>query len=221
MSKSKIKKMLILLMILFVLLLTIIIVIYNNSIDRKLRYIYNDKKDGNIEIMPTNVDKVLASYKGDISQRSLYKELDYFANEVIEKYYLKTRDLDDGNLESYYNENQQTINKELGITEANKFSEFCKNLKDNLNGDTLKLTSYTFYPDDVEVGKTYTKCSLIINYNNNQKIAFYLYIQNTIDKTKTPIYYESCLDENILSYEYIENDYETPDSIEPTGKVIE
>ena len=67
---------------------------------------------------------------------------------------------------------------------------------------------------------------IIINKDNliikpgNKVNAFNLYIQNKTDKSKMPIYYEACVDENIISYNYINNDYETPKSVESTGKVV-
>ena len=42
-----------------------------------------------------------------------------------------------------------------------------------------------------------------------------------INENKTPIYYEACTDEEILSYEYTNNNYVTPDAVQSPGKVIE
>lgn len=217
---KNIKKIIIILFIILICLIIFMMLIYNNPTNKNLRYIYNSKKEGNIAIMPTNVDKLFVKYKGNIEQRSLYKTMYWFADELVEKYYLATNELSEDDINAYFNNNFKIIEKELGITENEKFCEFCENLRNNLNGSDIEITSYTIYPDSIKILTSYTKCSMVLKYNNTQKIAFYLFIQNSLNKNKTPIYYEACTDESVLSYEYIDNDYETPDSIEPTGKVI-
>ena len=57
-QKKKIKKVIMLLLFVVIILVCIAVVIYNSPINKKLRYIYNERKEGNIDIMPTNVDKL-------------------------------------------------------------------------------------------------------------------------------------------------------------------
>lgn len=217
---QNVKKAIFVLLVICIALLIVTLIIYNNPTNKNLRYIYNAKKQGNIEIMPTNIDQLFVKYQGNIEQRSLYKAMYLFVDELVEKYYLKTKDMNNEEIRGYFKNNSETIEKELGIVEEEVFYEFCEDLKNNLDGENLELVSYTINPNSIKKLSSQTKCSIIVKYNNNQKIAFNLLIQRYLDESKTPIYYEACIDENILSYEYIENDYETPDSIEPTGKVI-
>ena len=218
-QKKKIKKVIMLLLFVVIILVCIAVVIYNSPINKKLRYIYNERKEGNIDIMPTNVDKLFEVYRGDVNQRSLYKAMDCFVNELIKKYYLATQNLNNDELDKYFNKNSTVIEKELGITDVDKFNAFCENLKKNLDEEFLNVVSYTINPNSVKSFNKYTRCSIIVNYENGKKIAFNLYIQNKTDKSKMPIYYEACVDENIISYNYINTDYETPKSAESTGKV--
>ena len=79
MSKSKekniknIRKAIIILVIMLIILLIALIILYNNPTDKTLRYIYNTKEEGNIDIMTTNVDKLFEVYSGNVNQRSLYR----------------------------------------------------------------------------------------------------------------------------------------------------
>lgn len=227
MSKSKekniknIRKAIIILVIMLIILLIALIILYNNPTDKTLRYIYNTKEEGNIDIMPTNVDKLFEVYSGNVNQRSLYKAMYCFATEYVEKYYLDTKNLSNDGIEEYFDSNSKSIEKELGISDKDKFNSFCENLKNNLSGDNLNLVSYTINPNYIKRTTSSTECSIVIKYDNNSKIAFYLSIQNELNENKTPIYYEACTDEEILSYEYTNNNYVTPDAVQSPGKVIE
>ena len=48
----KIKKIIIKLFIIIILLIAALIIILNNPIDKELRYIYSEKNNGDIKIMP-------------------------------------------------------------------------------------------------------------------------------------------------------------------------
>lgn len=219
-NTKNIKKLIILLALICIILLVLILVIYNNPTDKTLRYIYNTKEVGIIDIMPTNVDKLFSRYEGNNDQRSLYKSMDLFVNEFIQNYYLETKNLSKDDLKKYFNENSKKIKVELGITEEENFNSFCNNLKNTLNSDDLKLISYTINPISVKKYSSHIAGVMIVKYGNNQKIAFYLTIRNKIDESKSPITYAECTDEEMIKYEYIENDYETPETITPTGRVI-
>lgn len=219
-TSERIKKLVILMVIILGLLLIAVLAINNNPTNKNLRFIYNDNKDTNISVMPTNVDKLFVNYKGNVSQKSIYKSMDIFTTKLVEKYYSETNQLSIEEIEKYYNKNSTMIEKELGITDYNKFFNFCDNLKSNLKESNLNLISYTINPNTIKKINNQTIAVIIVNYENNDPIAFTLRIQNAVDKGKTPIYFEECIDEKIKSYEYKPNEYETPDLIEPTGRVI-
>ncbi len=217
---QNLKKVIVLLIVIAIILMILALVIYNNPTDRKLRYIYNTKKVGTINIMPTNVNKIFTDYKFNIEQRSIYKAMDVFVNEYVEKYYLAIKDLNKEQISNYFNKNKSVIEKELGIISEEIFSKFAENLKNNLNGESFELVSYTISPESVKKTSRKLNYVIIVKYSNNQKIGFELTILNSVNKNKTPISYEACTDEEILSYEYVPNDYETPDDIEPIGRVL-
>lgn len=218
---KKIKKIIILLFVFLLALLIGVVVVYNNPTDKKIRYIYNTEKVGTIDIMPTNVDKLFVNYKGKVPSRSVYKAMDVFVNQLVPKYVLATKNLSKDKISNYFKENHRNIEKELGITEEEKFVSFCDNLNKNLKNNELTLSSYTINPNSVKKFSARTEYVIIVKYNDNQKIAFKLSLQNKVKEEKTPIYYEACTDEIMLEYEYIPNEYETPEEIKPTGRVVE
>lgn len=215
---KKIKKYIILLFILLILLLAILIVIYNNPVDKKLRYIYNEKKTGDISVMPNNVVDLFTKYQGRINQRSIYKALYSFVDETLEKYYLQIKSLNNEEVKKYYNQNTKNIVKELGITEESEFIKFCETIK-NLQGTELSLQEYTINPTSLKNKKGYTECVLLIKYENNEPIGVYLNITNDKDINKTPINYKGGVEEKYLEYEYVPNDY--TQVIQSPGKVIQ
>lgn len=214
---KKVKKYIIMLFMLLILLLAILIVIYNNPVDKNLRYIYNEKKAGNISVMPNNVTDLFTKYQGRINQRSIYKGLYIFVNEILEKYYLETKSLSNEDVKKYYNQNIKNIGKEIGITQEDEFIKFYETIK-NLHGTELSLEEYTINPTTIKNKKGYTECVLLIKYQNNEQIGIYLNILNNKDINKTPINYKGGVEEKDLEYEYIPNDY--TQVVQSPGKVV-
>lgn len=215
--KKKIKTLITLMSIVVILLIICLIIVYNNPVDRKLRYLYNNKKVASIDIMPTNVDQII--YDGKVEMATIYKAMDLFVNELVQKYYLNTKDLNEEQTNNYFMKNKSTIEKELGIVEEKTFNEFCKNLKQYLKGNEIKLVSYTIVPGTSKRMSSHLNYAILVNYNDNQKIGFRLKVDKKLNKNKSPISYQACTDEDVLEYEYISNDYQTPENIAPTGRV--
>ncbi len=210
-------------LIIFFILLSILVTIYivyiNLPINRYLNYIYNENKENDIGKMPMDVSKLFVEYKGTVPQITIYKTMYSFVDKIIEKYYLETNNLNEEQLNEYYSKNRKNIEKEIGISELNQFIKFLEPIK-KLTGTELKLNNYTINSNTITRYATYTKFVLLVKYENNETIGFYLEILNSVDKEKTPINFRGEVEEKYLDYEYKPNDYQTPD-VPLNGKVID
>lgn len=197
----------------------ILLLLLSNPLDNRLKYIYNDK-EGTISQMPQNVSPLFAEYGGIINQRSIYKAMYVFVNDIVEEYYLKFKDnFNKEKIESYYDKNAVDIKIELGITEKQEFVDFINNLS-KLKGDELKLKEYIIIPDSITQAARSTKFVLAVDYENNERVLFELYLLNSSDNTKTPINYKAA-DNTYLDYEMNTN-LEEPviDNTVRPGKVV-
>lgn len=219
-NAKEIKKMIRLLVIILLVVLTIFLVIYNNPTDRKLRYIYNEKKAGEIGQMPYEVVHLFTTYRGRVPQRSVYKALYYFVDELVEKYYLNLKNANDSEIKGYYAKNTNEIKKELGLTQETDFISFIRTIQ-KLNSDELDLEEYMVNPNAniIQDSNDGAKLVLLVKYKNNERIGFNIEILNMVNTKMSPIIYKGDVTEENLEYEY--EKYETPANFETTGTVIE
>lgn len=217
---KKIKKLIRLILIILLIVLTIFLIIYNNPIDRNLRYIYNEKKVGEIDKMPYEVVHLFTTYRGKVPQRSVYKALYYFVDELIEKYYFELKDANEDRIKAYYNDNQNSIKKELGLTQDVDFVDFIKTIQ-TLKGEELVLEEYMVNPEAniVQDNDEAAELVLLVKYKDNNRIGFNIEIMNSVNTKMTPIIYKGNVAEENLNYEY--EKYETPADFETTGTVLE
>lgn len=175
------------------------LILLSNPVDNRIKFIYSDK-EGTIEKMPQNVSPLFSEYAGVIDQRSVYKAMYVFVNDIVEEYYLKFKgDFNKEKIEKYYDKNAVEIKSELGITEKKDFVDFINNLS-SLKGDELRLKEYIIIPNSITQAVRATKFVLAVDYENNERILFELYLLNSSDKTKTPINYKAA-DDTYLDYE--------------------
>ena len=165
-SAKTVKSIIIFLTIILLILLIILGMFYFNPTNKKLRYIYDTKKEGTIEMMPLNVAYALSDYKGKIPQRSIYKALYMLVSETIPNYYGLLGEINAVGPSEYFKNNKLTISKELGITEESDFISFINEIS-KLNGNNLVLKEYTFHPDAVSRKQKYLQNILLISYENN------------------------------------------------------
>ena len=121
-NKSKIiRNFIIALFVLLILFVIGYLIVINLPVNKRLRLIYNENKEGNIEIMPTNVTELFMDYEGSINQRSIYKAMYLFADEIVKSYYDKLKDYDDAQVKEYFSKNYNDIQRELRISDENEF----------------------------------------------------------------------------------------------------
>ena len=199
------KRMIIMLIALLILLLVFVIamavVLYNNPIDKAIRRIYNDKKENAISVMPINAASEFPEYSGDVEQLAIYNALEYFASDTVAKYMKELRGKDVAGIETYFNLNKKDIEKELRIESAEEFKTFATEVQ-KLTGDSLKLTKWTINPNTVMTRGRNVEFVMIMEYENNVKIAFKMNVLADKDETMVPIKYTGGVNEEHKNYEY-------------------
>ena len=199
------KRMIIMLIALLILLLVFVIamavVLYNNPIDKAIRRIYNDKKENAISVMPINVASAFPEYSGDVEQLAIYNALEYFASDTVAKYMKELRGKDVAGIETYFNLNKKDIEKEVRIESAEEFKTFATEVQ-KLTGDSLKLTKWTINPNTVMTRGRNVEFVMIMEYENNVKIAFKMNVLADKDETMVPIKYTGGVNEEHKNYEY-------------------
>ena len=190
-----------LLILLLVFVIAMAVVLYNNPIDKAIRRIYNDKKENAISVMPINVASAFPEYSGDVEQLAIYNALEYFASDTVAKYMKELRGKDVAGIETYFNLNKKDIEKELRIESAEEFKTFATEVQ-KLTGDSLKLTKWTINPNTVMTRGRNVEFVMIMEYENNVKIAFKMNVLADKDETMVPIKYTGGVNEEHKNYEY-------------------
>ena len=200
-NKRMIMMLIVLLVMLLVFVIAMAVVIYNDPIDKAIRRIYNDKKENTITVMPINVAAAFPEYSGDVDQLAIYNALEYFASDTVGKYMLELRGKDKNAIEAYFNLNKTDIEKELRIESAEEFIGFAEEVQ-KLTGNSLKLTKWTINPNTVATRGRNVEFVMIMEYENNPKIAFKMDILAEEETTLVPIKYTGGVNETYKNYEY-------------------
>ena len=200
-NKRMIMMLIVLLVMLLVFVIAMAVVIYNDPIDKAIRRIYNDKKENTITVMPINVAAAFPEYSGDVDQLAIYNALEYFASDTVGKYMLELRGKEQSAIEAYFNLNKKDIEKELRIESAEEFIGFAEEVQ-KLTGDSLKLTKWTINPNTVATRGRNVEFVMIMEYENNPKIAFKMDILAEEETTLVPIKYTGGVNETYKNYEY-------------------
>lgn len=213
------RKIIFILAIIILIGIGMMLMLLNDPIENRINYIYNDK-EGTINQMPQNVSPLFVEYAGMIPQRTVYKAMNVFVNDIVQDYYSKFKnDFSKEKIEKYFDSNYGDIEKELGITEKEEFVKFINTLS-SLKGDELKVEQYIIIPESIIQISRATKFVLAVDYEGNDRVLFELNLLNTSSDDKTPINYKATTDD-YLTYELpsseISNDIEP---ISTPGKVI-
>lgn len=213
------RKIIFILAIIILISIGMMLILLNDPVENRIKYIYSDK-EGTINQMPQNVSPLFMEYAGMIPQRTVYKAMNVFANDIVQDYYSKFKnDFSKEKIEKYFDSNSDDIGKELGITEKEEFVKFIETLS-SLKGDELKLKQYIIIPESITQITRATKFVLAVDYEGNDRVLFELNLLNTSSDDQTPINYKATTDD-YLTYELPNS--EISDDIEPIstpGKVI-
>ena len=198
----KILKKRIIFCILIIIILAAIFIIKNNlPEDRLLRRIYD--KDASFEILryPNNVSFLFRDYEGKIENFSIYRSIYDFVKREIPRYYSALKTSNDKQIESYFKKHKDEIGKILGIDREEEFYDFVKTLK-NLETENLELEKYLINSNvTLEDSDTYYRFVLLVKYDNNDEIGFYIEIPKYSYSTKkTPVYYKGNVKKEEMEY---------------------
>lgn len=220
-NKNRIMILLLILVLAIILIILSIVLIKNDPLYQSIDYIYDETNEGEIGLMPLRVDALFTKYKGTTNQRSIYKAMYSFVDEIVPKYYETLKIATNEQIVSYYKENSFYIEKELGIRSVEEFTGFIETIQ-KLNTEELVLKEYTVNPNTVTRNIGYLEFVLIVKYENNPTIGFKLNILNTANTSKTPIEYRGNVKDSLLEYEYEIPKYENTsiNQMESTGKVL-
>ncbi len=213
------RKIILILAVIILIGIGMMLMLLNDPVENRINYIYNDK-EGTIPQMPLNVSPLFMEYSGRLEERTIYKAMSVFVNDIVQDYYLKFKgDFAQERIEKYFDSNKKDIEKELGIDDKKVFVEFISTLK-NLKGDTLKLKQYIIIPESITQITRATKLVLAVDYEENDRVLFELNILNSSADDRTPINYKATT-EDYMTYELpgstISNDIEP---ISTPGKVM-
>lgn len=217
---NKVRKLIVLLGLVILVIISVILVLLMNPTDNRLKYIYDESQEGNIEIMPLNVSPLFVEYTGRVNQRSIYKAMYLLVNNVVQEYYNEFKgNFNDDTIGKYFDRNTEKIRQDLGITDKAEFIKVINVFK-NLNGDKLELEEYIIVPDSFDRTTKGLEFVLLIKYKDNSRIALTLEVLNAKQSTKTPINCSADVDGKYLDYEYEKNTTPVVEIEGRPGKVI-
>lgn len=191
--------------VLLVLLIIVIFVIRDNFFENGLlKKIYNEKATFTILKYPNNVSYLFLDYEGKIGNHSIYRSIYDFVKNEIPKYYSNLRKANDKEINNYYNIHKSTIGKILGIENKEDFMSFVKTIQ-KLETEELKLERYIINSDvKLEDTKEYYRFVLLVEYENNERIGFYIEIpKGNYSEKKTPVNYKGNVKQEELEYQEI------------------
>lgn len=197
MSKFKINKKKFVgstIIVLFILTLLVIMLLYFYCKDEKyvakkqLEYINSDKWNG--ELYPEGMPNLFRNYSGALTCQNIGKSFYYVTNTVIPNYAIELKQLNDLELEEYFNQNKNTIALDVGIRKKEEFLKFINKIKEIVKTDQIEFEE--FYIDDSTVKKQsgVTKANLCIKYKNCEELVVNIRINNNKISNISAVRYE-------------------------------
>lgn len=200
MKNKKVKKILILLVICILLLFSLLLFILFNSelkAQRELNVtLISNEMDEHLEL-PKGLYKLIEIYKGELTTEIISKQYNKIAKVFIPKYYEDCKNLNDSELNKYFNKNKKVIYIELGYETYEEFNKFIKELS-NLTGNKLVFESYEIPIDSIEKTDIGYSAYISIKYENNETITFNSNISRKAEKDKTSILLNTSIDMEAL-----------------------
>lgn len=137
-------------------------------------------------ILPKGLYKLGAVYDGELSTEIICKSYNNLATNVIPKYYISCKDLNNDEIKKFYEKNDKVIYTELGYENFDMFLNLIKVLK-TLSGEELVFESYELEGLSLEEKEDSFSMYLKIKYKNNDEIVLNSYIQKKLNKKCTSI----------------------------------
>lgn len=146
--------------------------------------IANEMKSG--LAIPKELFELGAVYKGKLTTQNICKTYDNIVTKVIPKYYKKCKNMNDDELNKYYQKNKDIIYIELGIEEFNEFNGLINRII-NLQGTKLEYENCSLIADSIKEEDTGITVYISIKYKNNTDLILNSFVQNKVNKNASSI----------------------------------
>ena len=164
------KAILICILLIIIIVIAILCVVIMNNINGYNYELLNNEDEVIMEAKPVEyLYTVMNNYRGLITRNVINKTYYNFAKNIVPKY--KYLNLTDDNAKKYFENNKSSINKELGITSAEEFTNFCK-LVNSLGSSELELERYRVYERSISDEGDYLRVYLGITYKGLSEVLF-------------------------------------------------
>ena len=151
---------------------------------RNLDYINSEK--WNNELYPEGMPAFFRASTGNITAQNMGKSIYHVATELIPEYNKKLKNANEEEIKKYYNEKQEIIRVELGISTEKSFVKFMNEVK-KLNKENIEFESYFIDIDSIETSTGKASAQIYIKYKDCEELVFKITAARKISNNTSPI----------------------------------
>lgn len=174
-KKQKIKMLLVISIVILVVLVTVLININknNNTIDDRKKMEEFSKVYLEERVIPQGIYQFTQNYHGEIERETLYTKLNVVTKFISDL----SKEVNDKNIEKFYNTNSKQIQSYLGLDNYEDFSKLIGKINE------AKIKDTTFKHCAIEKGTfetqgNYTKFKIVFHYENETSLALQIFLIN-------------------------------------------
>ena len=180
---KKVKKLRILIVV-FLILLVVTIISYKKIINKDKKEVVSININKNIDLKTDGVLDIggleifHTDFTGELELSEIAKSLIKITEKHVPKIYNMTKDYNDSELTTFYNNNSNSIKNMVGIDNVNDFIDFCKKLQnrkiDLTKSYKLDVLMDTFEDESSKEGYAYSEYE--VSYMDDSIIRFSIYV---------------------------------------------
>ena len=144
---------------------------------RKLDKIMDKKEMKSGLAIPNKLYELGAVYTGRLSTQNICKFYDNLSTNIIPKYYIKCKNLDEDQIQEFYNKNKDIIFIELGDDNYGDFRSLLSEVM-KLNGDKLEYETSRLIAESIVKNHDGISVDIAIKYKNNDEILLNSFVKN-------------------------------------------
>lgn len=181
--------------VLIILILTLLIIIQVISLNDKKNKIQVNHMDNGIYVNLNKSETIneeivtpyksylfLANYNGFIDNVDFYSAIYSVASTYIPNLYSELKKCDKEEIQKYYLNNKENIERKIGITNIEDFSNLIEGIK-HLKGERIIFKSYRFDETTIKSYENTVNANLIIQYENNTEFTINITLLEKIGKS--------------------------------------
>ena len=182
-NEQKVKKVRILIVV-FLILLVVTIISYKKIINKDKKEVVSININKNIDLKTDGVLDIggleifHTDFTGELELSEIAKSLIKITEKHVPKIYNMTKDYNDSELTTFYNNNSNSIKNMVGIDNVNDFIDFCKKLQnrkiDLTKSYKLDVLMDTFEDESSKEGYAYSEYE--VSYMDDSIIRFSIYV---------------------------------------------